>query len=177
MKTKAREFACKYHGEQKYGEHPYVVHLDAVADLVQQYGESAVVIAYLHDVVEDTSISLFDIEKEFGRLVADCVAVLTDEPGEDRKERKAKTYAKMARVCGETEIALLVKAADRLANMRACVAGSKQRLLAVYKDEYPVFKKAVFRPGICEKIWVELAALSTVKPLHVSDAGMLGYVE
>ncbi|MCI5125110.1 MAG: HD domain-containing protein [Candidatus Electrothrix sp. AR5] len=157
MKAKALEFARKHHGEQKYGEHPYIVHLDAVAELVQQYGESAVVIAYLHDVVEDTSVTLPDIEKEFGRLIADCVAVLTDEPGEDRKERKAKTYAKMARVCGETEIALLVKAADRLANMRACVADKKERLLKVYKAEYPIFKEAVYRPGMCEEIWVELA--------------------
>jgi len=46
----------------------YVVHLDAVAEIVQQYGEPAVVIAYLHDVVEDTSVSLLDIEKEFGRF-------------------------------------------------------------------------------------------------------------
>jgi (p)ppGpp synthase/HD superfamily hydrolase len=85
MKIKARKFALKHHGEQKYGEHPYIVHLDAVANLVQQYGEAAVVIAYLHDVVEDTNVSIREIEKEFGALVADCVAVLTDEPGEDRK--------------------------------------------------------------------------------------------
>ncbi|MCI5166209.1 MAG: bifunctional (p)ppGpp synthetase/guanosine-3',5'-bis(diphosphate) 3'-pyrophosphohydrolase, partial [Candidatus Electrothrix sp. GM3_4] len=70
--SKARRFALKHHGEQKYGEHPYVVHLDAVAELVQQYGELAVVIAYLHDVVEDTNITLPDIEKEFGKLIADC---------------------------------------------------------------------------------------------------------
>ena len=172
MKTKAREFALKHHGEQKYGEHPYVVHLDAVAELVQQYGESAVVIAYLHDVVEDTSITLPHIEKEFGKLIADCVAVLTDGPGKDRKERKTRTYAKMARVCGETEIALLVKAADRLANMRACIADKKERLLKVYKTEYRVFKEAAYRSGRCEEIWAELAELNTVKLLSTSDAGI-----
>lgn len=177
MKIKAREFALKHHSEQKYGEHPYVVHLDAVANLVQQYGETAVVIAYLHDVVEDTNINIREIEKEFGALVADCVAVLTDEPGKDRKERKEKTYSKMALVCGETEIALLVKAADRLANMRACVAENKERLLALYKEEYPVFKKTVFRPGICDEIWAKLAELNTVKPLHASGVGIPGGVE
>jgi len=177
MKTKAREFALKHHGEQKYGEHPYLVHLDAVAELVQQYGEPAVVIAYLHDVIEDTEVSFRDVKKEFGSFVADCVAVLTDEPGEDRKERKGKTYSKMARVCGETEIALLVKAADRLANMRACVADKKERLLRVYEAEYPVFKKAVFRPGICDEIWAELAELNTVKPLYTGDTRMQGDVE
>ncbi|MCW5201811.1 HD domain-containing protein [Desulfobulbus sp. US4] len=174
MITKAREFALKHHGEQKYGEHPYVVHLDAVAELVQQYGETAVVIAYLHDVVEDTDASLHDIKKEFGGLIADCVAVLTDEPGGDRKERKGKTYSKMARVCGETEIALLVKAADRLANMRACVADKKERLLKVYKAEYPVFKEAVYRPGMCEEIWVELTGLAGEESVRTGISGMQG---
>ncbi|MCI5143160.1 MAG: bifunctional (p)ppGpp synthetase/guanosine-3',5'-bis(diphosphate) 3'-pyrophosphohydrolase, partial [Candidatus Electrothrix sp. ATG1] len=84
MKTKARKFALKHHGEQKYGKHPYKVHLDAVAELVQKYGETAIIIAYLHDVVEDTEVNLDDIKKEFGELIADCVAVLTDEPGKDR---------------------------------------------------------------------------------------------
>ncbi|CAK8718709.1 MAG: bifunctional (p)ppGpp synthetase/guanosine-3',5'-bis(diphosphate) 3'-pyrophosphohydrolase [Candidatus Electrothrix sp. AX5] len=176
MITKAREFACKYHGEQKYGEYPYVVHLDAVAEIVQQYGETAVVIAYLHDVVEDTEISFRDVKKEFGSFVADCVAVLTDESGKDRKERKEKTYSKMALICGKTEIALLVKAADRLANMRACLANKKERLLKIYKAEYPVFKEAVCRPGRCEEIWAELAELNTVQSLHASDAGMQGQV-
>lgn len=160
LKTKAREFALKHHGEQKYGEHPYIVHLDAVAELVQGYGETAAVIAYLHDVVEDTDVTLSEISKKFGALIADCVAVLTDEPGKDRKERKERTYRKMAQVAGKTEIALVVKSADRLANMRACLADGKERLLAVYKEEHPAFEKAVYRPGLCDEIWVELTELT-----------------
>ncbi|WP_339136934.1 MAG: HD domain-containing protein [Candidatus Electrothrix sp. GW3-4] len=159
MRSKARAFALQHHGEQRYGEHPYVVHLDAVAELVQQYGETAVVIAYLHDVIEDTDVSIRELEEVFGPLVADCVTVLTDEPGKDRQERKEKTYRKMAQINGATEIALVVKAADRLANMRACLTGRKERLLAVYKDEHPVFTKAVFRPGLCDEIWSEFAEL------------------
>lgn len=159
-RDRARNFALAYHGEQKYGRHPYAAHLDAVAEIVQAYGETAVIIAYLHDTVEDTEAELHDIERAFGKHIADCVAVLTDRPGEDRKERKVKTYAEMARVSGETEIALLVKAADRLANMRACVADNRERLLNLYKAEYPVFRKAVFRPGICDEIWAELTELN-----------------
>ncbi|MCI5119774.1 MAG: bifunctional (p)ppGpp synthetase/guanosine-3',5'-bis(diphosphate) 3'-pyrophosphohydrolase [Candidatus Electrothrix sp. AUS4] len=159
MKNKARKFAFQHHGEQKYGEHPYIVHLDAVAALVQVYGETAVVIAYLHDVVEDTDVTLSEVSKGFGLLVADCVAVLTDEPGKDRHERKEQTYRKMAKVVGEREIALVVKAADRLANMRACLADKKEDLLAVYRKEFPVFQQAVYRPGLCEEIWSALAEL------------------
>ncbi|MCI5147155.1 MAG: HD domain-containing protein, partial [Candidatus Electrothrix sp. AR3] len=143
MKDKARCFALKHHGKQKYGRYPYAVHLEAVAQIVQEYGDTAITLAYLHDVVEDTEISINDIEQEFGQFIADCIALLSDEAGENRKERKRKTYAKMALVSGKAEIALLVKAADRLANMRACRADKNERLLKIYQAEYPTFKKAV----------------------------------
>jgi (p)ppGpp synthase/HD superfamily hydrolase len=156
MKEQARNFAIASHGDQKYGSHPYSVHLDAVAKIARPFGETAETIAYLHDVVEDTEVTLEEVKAQFGKLVADAVAILTDELGENRKERKSKTYAKMANVIGETEIALVVKAADRLANMRACVADKNQDLLAVYKSEHPVFRESVFRSDACNEIWSEL---------------------
>jgi guanosine-3',5'-bis(diphosphate) 3'-pyrophosphohydrolase len=160
MNLKAREFAINAHGDQMYGTHPYSFHLDAVATIAKKYGETAETIAYLHDVVEDTKVTLAEIEREFGALVANCVAILTDEPGQNRKERKAKTYAKMAKVSGEENIALLVKAADRLANMRASVSDKNHKLIETYKSEYPVFKPAVYRKDLCEEIWQELDALN-----------------
>jgi (p)ppGpp synthase/HD superfamily hydrolase len=57
VNSKAREFAIKAHGEQKYGEFPYSVHLDEVATIAKPYGESAEIVAYLHDVIEDTSVT------------------------------------------------------------------------------------------------------------------------
>lgn len=156
MKDEARAFAIKAHGVQKYGVHPYSVHLAAVAEIAQPFGAIAETIAYLHDVVEDTDVTVKEIENTFGKFVADCVAILTDEPGLNRQERKAKTYAKMAKVTGEAEIALVVKAADRLANMRASVADHNDRLQTIYKTEYPVFKRSVFRADRCDKIWAEL---------------------
>lgn len=162
MNTKARDFAIAAHKNQMYGVHPYSYHLDAVASIVRKYGEAAEVVAYLHDVVEDTDVSLDEIEKQFGSLVARCVAILTDEPGKDRKERKSKTYAKMAKVTGEKNLALLVKAADRLANVRASVADKNNKLIEMYKSEYSVFKSAVYRDGLCEEIWHELETLQKV---------------
>ncbi len=158
MRKQAREFAIDAHGDQKYGVHPYSSHLDAVAKLAGPYGEQAEVIAYLHDVVEDTDVGLKEIEDHFGKLVADAVSILTDEPGSNRKERKSKTYAKMSRVSGEAEIALVVKAADRLANISACVADKNQELLDMYKSEHKVFRDSVYRPGICDELWRELDA-------------------
>lgn len=156
MLKKARAFAVQAHGGQRYGERPYSFHLDMVAGHLAAHGELAQVIGYLHDVVEDTPVGLEEIAAAFGELVAECVGLLTDEPGANRKERKAKTYAKLSRVTGPAELALVVKAADRLANVKTCVEERKRSLWRVYRDEHAAFKSAAFRPGLCDPLWVEL---------------------
>lgn len=159
MQERARAFAIAAHGEQKYGDQPYAVHLDAVAGLVTRYGEEAVAVAYLHDAVEDTSATIEDIESNFGARVAACVSLLTDEAGATRKERKAKTHAKLAAATGESELALIVKAADRLANVRACSAGPRKDLWKMYQSEHQAFREAVYREQLCDPIWQELDSL------------------
>jgi (p)ppGpp synthase/HD superfamily hydrolase len=161
--SQAKEFALAAHGDQKYGSHPYEVHLDAVAELARPYGEQAEMIAYLHDVVEDTEVDIGAIAEVFGEFIAECVAILTDAPGSDRKERKQKTYARMAGVSGDLEIALVVKAADRVANMRACVADGSSSLLAVYKGEHATFRGAAFRPDLCADLWFEMDQISQAR--------------
>ncbi|MES2570989.1 MAG: HD domain-containing protein [Verrucomicrobiota bacterium] len=156
MVETARAFAIAAHGHQKYGERPYVHHLDAVALLLAPYGEQAQVIGYLHDVVEDTTVSEADVRARFGGHVASCVSLLTDEAGATRKEKKARTYAKLALVTGSTELALIVKVADRLANVRACVADGNRAMWETYLNEQPSFKSAAYRAGLCESLWSEL---------------------
>ena len=152
----ARTFAINAHGSQMYGKVPYAHHLDEVAKIASDYGELAEVVAFLHDIVEDTSITLAGVEDHFGSFVSRCVSILTDEAGKTRSERKSATYQKMALVEGEEQLALIVKAADRLANMRACIRAKNTRLLAMYKSEYDAFYQAVYRPTLCETIWQEL---------------------
>ena len=153
MIDKARVFAIAAHGEQKYGDKPYIHHLDAVVKILHAHGDEAKIIGYLHDVAEDTSVSIDEIKSEFGDFIGECVAILSDEPGADRKERKIKTYEKMSKVTGKVELALVVKAADRLANIEACLSGDNQSLLAMYKKEHEAFSKAVYRPGLCDGLW------------------------
>lgn len=158
MAQKARSFALAAHGDQQYGDAPYSVHLDAVAELVRPFGEIACVIGYLHDAIEDTPVSAADIEREFGPFVARCVELVTDEPGENRKERKAKTYAKLATVGPDLSMALVVKTADRLANVEACIAHERRPLLKMYKGERTAFRDAVYRDGLCDELWLRLEA-------------------
>lgn len=156
MANNARIFAINAHDEQMYGDRPYSYHLDMVAAYLAPYGKDVLIIGYLHDVIEDTSSDRGQIESEFGPLVAECVTILTDEPGSSRAERKAKIYAKLAKVPGRAELALIVKAADRLANVQACIDDDKQSLLATYRNEHPTFRNAAYRSGLCDPFWFQL---------------------
>lgn len=171
--SEARIFAVLAHADQLYGDQPYAIHLDAVATLAAPFGEQAQIIAYLHDVVEDTSISIEIVHQQFGELVAECVGLLTDAPGANRKERKTKTYRRLALVSGAAELALVVKAADRLANVSACVADGKLELWETYKNEHPVFRASTYREDLCNSLWKRLDELLISWPQHEGDTKML----
>jgi guanosine-3',5'-bis(diphosphate) 3'-pyrophosphohydrolase len=156
---KARAFAIKAHGDQKYGEKPYLVHLEDVVGIVEPYGEEAQVVGYLHDVVEDTSHTLDEIRSVFGKHVADCVVLLTDPPGGDRAEKKEKSHQKLSQVKGDLELALIVKAADRLANVRASMRDGNEKKLAKYRGEHVAFRAAAYRAGLCDAFWREIDRL------------------
>ncbi|MCZ2343124.1 MAG: HD domain-containing protein [Bacteroidales bacterium] len=170
----AREFAIAAHGDQRYGDQPYAVHLDAVVGLLAPFGELAQVIGYLHDVVEDTAVPLDAVRERFGDRVAACVALVTDEPGAHRLERKAKTNAKLSAVAGEDALALAVKAADRLANLRASAGGGSDSKLGMYRREHPAFRTAAYRPGLCDELWREMDSILGIEqdaePVAAVDA-------
>ncbi|RLJ19934.1 hypothetical protein DJ030_07870 [bacterium endosymbiont of Escarpia laminata] len=155
---RARTFAVEAHGAQRYGDKPYIYHLDQVAGLVESYGNDAQIIGYLHDVVEDTAVNRLEVAEVFGHFVGACVEIVTDEPGRTREERKRKTNQKMRRVSGSHELALVVKVADRLANVTACITERNDVLLERYLREQAVFRSAVYRKGLCDDIWTRLSA-------------------
>ncbi len=147
----ARDFAINAHSGQQYGLHPYSYHLDAVAALVAPFGDDFQIVAYLHDTVEDTATTEEEIEATFGRTIAECVSILTDEPGDNRKARKAKTNAKLASTTNT--LALTVKAADRLANLLECQRDTSGGNLQMYRREHQAFREAAYRDGLCDDLW------------------------
>ncbi|MDR9458041.1 MAG: HD domain-containing protein [Salegentibacter sp.] len=125
MEKKALEFARKAHGTQqrKYSEEAYIEHPIRVAGLVKSVTHTSEMIcaAYLHDVVEDTPVSLQDIERKFGRKTASLVEELTDEyekknhPHLNRRQRKQKEVERQA---GMSPEAKTIKLADVIDNTR-----------------------------------------------------------
>lgn len=185
----AREFAVTAHGDQKYGDEPYSVHLDEVAELVARGvalsgvdEDTAVAAAYLHDVVEDTAVEIEEVHVIFGYDVALAVALVTDPSEESRKEKKAVI---MTRLAGATvspqgnRIGLLVKMADRLANVKACVRSGDSRL-KMYRKEHAVFKASVYRQEVGGVLKEELDSLMDqgvgTSPMSMSDNPPPSYV-
>ncbi|MEV0774036.1 HD domain-containing protein [Nocardia salmonicida] len=131
----AREFAIAAHGDQRYGEHPYVTHLAAVRGVLDDfgYGGELGLAAWLHDVVEDTSITAEDVESRFGREVLDLVWAVTGI-GPDRRARNQNAYNKIA----AHPRAVILKLADRTANAEASPLASSW--MGMYRTEHPTFK-------------------------------------
>lgn len=138
-----REFAKSKHRDQKYGDKPYISHLDSVVRVLENFGYGdnyyLVAAAYLHDVLEDTDTTFEELAK-IDRFVAEIVLAVTDEPGENRKERKAKTYPKIK---GNT-FATIIKLADRIANVSNAInVNDKPGMFEMYKKEHAAFVKGI----------------------------------
>lgn len=157
-----RNRAIAVHGNQLYDGKPYVVHLDEVANIVKPWGEHAVILAYLHDEGEDVNKHLprneriGSIRSVFGDKIAREVDLITDEDGKNRRERKTNTYPKLSAAGPDMSLAIVVKVADRLANVR------HGRLNDMYRKEHPQFKAAAYRPGLCDQLWREIETILKV---------------
>jgi (p)ppGpp synthase/HD superfamily hydrolase len=163
----ARDMAVRAHASQKYGDQPYEVHLDEVVAILTEYGYTdpdTINTGYLHDTLEDTDLTFTDIGMVFGMRVAEAVTFNTDEEGTSRKARKSLTYARMRKDVDayaamrpfpeSVGIAMRVKLADRLANLRQC-RRTQSSLLSMYQKEADTFKNALFLSGHSDLMWLE----------------------
>ncbi len=158
---RARRLALAAHGDQRYGKQPYRLHLEHVEEVVRRFAHDEVMLAaaWLHDTVEDTSLTTLEVEREVGTEVAAIVAAVTDEPGESRKARKAATLVKLA---AAGAAARAVKLADRIANVEASIAhgrGDLYAMYAMYAGEHAAFRAALHVPGEHDPQWAQLDRL------------------
>ncbi|MCG7496462.1 HD domain-containing protein [Vibrio sp. Of7-15] len=158
---KAQTFARERHKNQNYGDLPYYRHLDEVAEIASPFGNLAMIVAQLHDVLEDTDTTVDEIAHEFGFTVANAVFFVTDCEHDNRLIRKKNMNKNLACLNVEDDagrLALLVKSCDRLANLRASKRISSYHFER-YQKEHADFRAAVYRPGLCEAIWWEIEQL------------------
>jgi (p)ppGpp synthase/HD superfamily hydrolase len=126
---KARIFATAAHAavgqRRKYTGEPYICHPAAVAFLVSSVsgGDAVVAAAWLHDVVEDTGVSIKTVEMEFGPVVAALVNQVTNvsKPTDgNRARRKEIDRNHSAAACPSAKS---IKLADMIDNLPSIVAG------------------------------------------------------
>lgn len=128
IKLKALTFATAAHAAvgqlRKYTHEPYWVHPQEVAAMVAEVpGATAemVAAAHLHDVVEDTGVTLELIRKEFGDEVATLVGWLTDVSRPDHGNRAQRKAVDRAHTAGAPAEAQTIKLADLISNTRSIV--------------------------------------------------------
>lgn len=118
LKEKAKSFATKAHQGQtrKNSDEAYITHPIRVAQRLEQEGgsDSLVCAAYLHDVVEDTPVTIDDIHHEFGKEIAQLVAAHTEDKSKTWKERKQHTIYCIQHAPKEVKYLII---ADKLDNL------------------------------------------------------------
>lgn len=143
----ARALGELLHDDQMYGEGlPYRYHLQLVYETLLDFDvtdKDLLSAAFLHDSMEDTGVSKAVIEELLGTRVADLVAAVTDAPGKTRKEKKAATYPQI-RAAGPE--AVILKLADRIANLTHAQNAKGLRMWKMYKKEHAEFRSQLFMP-------------------------------
>lgn len=122
--AKGIAYAAHYGVERVITHEGYINHPRRVAEAVVQYGEDHVIVAWLHDVVEDTEITLdYLLEIGFSKVVVDAVDSVTKRHGE--------TYMDMVRRAKANPIGRIVKLADNADN-----SSDLHRMELIDKERY-----------------------------------------
>ena len=154
LMSKAFETARAAHSQQtrKSGE-GYINHPLAVAKIVADIGldETTVIAALLHDAVEDTDITVADVERDFGPEVAaivDGVTKLDRIRFDSKEEQQAATMRKMLVAMAKDLRVLIIKLADRLHNMRTIAAMPLEKQQRIASETLDIYAPLAHRLGM-----------------------------
>lgn len=161
----AYTFARDAHqGQLRVSGEEYIHHPLGVAKILSelQIDATSICASLLHDVVEDTSISLETIEKKFGKEIAmlvDGVTKLSRIEYKSKEEQQLENYRKMFLAMAKDIRVVLVKLADRLHNMRTLKYMAPQKQKYTARETLEIFAPLANRLGMYSVKW-ELEDLS-----------------
>jgi GTP pyrophosphokinase len=169
---KAFDVALEGHKDvrRKSGE-PYIFHPIAVAQIVAEeigLGTTAIVCALLHDVVEDTEMTLDDMKRMFGPKVAQIIDGLTKISGvidQSNVSMQAENFRKILLTLAEDVRVILIKIADRLHNMRTLGSMQSKSQLKIASETLYLYAPLAHRLGLYTiKTELEDLSLSYTEP-------------
>jgi hypothetical protein len=162
---RARAFAIKAHMGQMQGERFYTCHLEEVENALIRFDFCSFrmrAAAWLHHTVEQSDVSMKDINREFPGFVASLVDAVTSAPGKTREERNAATYLRVKKRGG---MAIVLKLADRIANVEEAIQAAiltKDSQLPIYEDEYSEFRDALYESKNVDPMWAHIDNLDEI---------------
>lgn len=161
----AFEIAAEAHKtmRRKSGE-PYIIHPIAVAMICVEeigLGVRSTICALLHDTVEDTDVTLEDVEREFGHEIARIVDGLTKISNviDTNTSQQAENFKKILLTLTDDPRVILIKLADRLHNMRTLDSMKREKQLKIASETVWVYAPLAHRMGLYN-IKTELEDLS-----------------
>jgi guanosine-3',5'-bis(diphosphate) 3'-pyrophosphohydrolase len=170
---RAFELAADAHKDmrRKSGE-PYILHPLAVARIVVEeigLGVTSACCALMHDVVEDTEITLEDIASEFGtnfsRIIDGLTKISNVVDIKASASMQAENFRKILLTLAEDPRVILIKLADRLHNMRTLTSMSREKQLKIASETPYIFTPLAHRLGLYEiKTELEDLALKFTQP-------------
>jgi len=152
-----KAFTITAHGSQKYGNDPYLVHLQAVQDKAREFtdNEEILACAFMHDILEDTNATEAEVIALVGPNAYLVIQCLTDKPGKNRRERHLNTYW----ILRQNVTALFVKLCDRWCNQQNVIDTNNSKLIQMYRKEYMEFKFALYgnmHEGTQVNQWIQI---------------------
>ncbi len=151
---KAYDYSLRNHtGQTRATGEPYLIHPLEVSIVLAEMklDPTAIAAGLLHDAVEDTSVTIEDIEREFGEQVAHIVEGVTKISKLEfasKEERQAENVRKMVLAMVDDIRVVLIKLADRLHNMRTLAALPPDRQIAIAKETLEIYAPLAHRLGM-----------------------------
>ncbi|AHV98519.1 bifunctional (p)ppGpp synthetase/guanosine-3',5'-bis(diphosphate) 3'-pyrophosphohydrolase [Paenibacillus sp. 7124] len=159
-----------HYGQVRKSGEPYILHPLAVADIVvsMQMDVISIIAALLHDVVEDTTVSLEQIREKFGdscAMLVDGLTKLERIRFRSKEEQQNENYRKMFVAMAQDIRVIVIKLADRLHNMRTLKYQSEESQRRISYETLEIFCPIADRLGISAIKWeMEDIALRYLNP-------------